>query len=90
MKVEEVFLFVAQRKPLGPEDRFLKSFEIYYNDTFSVSKVSKVEQKFSKLISESELLKELTVTNSEYQELLKKYAGKIYHIIQFVSNLVTN
>lgn len=75
MKVEGAFLFVAQRKILGPEDRFIKSYEIYYNDTFSVSKVKNVENKFKELISESELLKELKTTNSEYEEKLKKYAG---------------
>lgn len=77
MKVEEAFVFVAQRKPLGPEDRFIKSFEIYYNDTFSVSKVRNVEQKFTELIAESALVKELSGTNREYEDLLKKYSGKI-------------
>lgn len=75
MKIEEAFLFVAQRKPLGPEDRFIKSFEIYYDDTFTLTKVRKVEQKYKDLISESDLIKELAGTNQEYESLLKKYAG---------------
>lgn len=77
MKVEQAFVFVAQRKPLGPEDRFIKSFEIFYNDTFSLTKVRKVEQNFAELISESQLVKELSKTDSQYQELLKQYSGKI-------------
>lgn len=86
MKIEGAFLFVAQRKVLGPEDRFIKNFEIYYNDTFSVCKVQKVEHKFKELVSESEMLKELTTTNSNYQERLKKYAGM--HLIKNLISII--
>lgn len=76
MKLEGAFLLVAHRKPLGPEDRFIKNSEIYYNDTFSLSKVRNVERKFTELLSESELYKEISATDTEYQKLLKKYSGR--------------
>lgn len=82
MKIDNAFVFVAQRKPLGPEDRFLKNYEIYLNDTFSVTKVRKVEQKFKELVGESQLVDSLSVTNSEYQELMQKYSGKKQSIMQ--------
>lgn len=76
MKVENAFLYVAQRKTLGPEDRFVKTFETYYNDTFDSSHVNETLSQFNNLYS-SELVQDLEKTSNEYQELLSQYSSKL-------------
>lgn len=75
MKLEAAFVYVALRKPLGPEDRFVKTFESYCNDTFGSSKVNATITKFNS-INSSELVQELKKTNTEYEDLLNKYSSK--------------
>lgn len=75
MKLEAAFIYVAQRRPLGPEDRFVKTFESYSNDTFGSSKVNSIITKFNS-ISSSPLLQKMYKTNREYEDLLNKYASK--------------
>lgn len=87
MKIDQAILFVAQRRILGPETRFIKHFDLYYDDTFSVSKVNSVEQKFTELISDSELLKELSKAHCEYADLLKQYSGNHFILSTYLSFL---
>ncbi|CAH2003082.1 unnamed protein product [Acanthoscelides obtectus] len=72
---DQVFLFVATRRPLGPEDRFVKKYEFYYNDTFASANTTTSLNKFKKIDS-CDILEELEVTNNEYEKLLNKYSGK--------------
>lgn len=89
LKAEKAFEYVAQRKPLGPEDRFIKGFQFFYDDTFTVSKVRNVEKKFVDLLSNSGLIQGLSDVDAKYQRLLKKYSGKDFysHVLVFSKNI---
>lgn len=85
---ERAFLYVAQRKPLGPEDRFVKDVQMYINDTFTYSKTQSAITKFKDLQDKSGLISKVESTNKEYSELLEKYAEKCPLLKPFSSNLI--
>ncbi|XP_056632877.1 snRNA-activating protein complex subunit 1-like isoform X1 [Diorhabda sublineata] len=88
MQSEGAFLYVAHRKPLGPEDRFVKDVQMYINDTFTYSKTQSAITKFKDLQDKSGLISEIESTNKEYSELLQKYAGKCSQLKPFSSTLI--
>ncbi|VEN58262.1 unnamed protein product [Callosobruchus maculatus] len=89
MWTERAFLYVAVRRPLGPEDRFVKKQEFYYNDTFSSANTSTSLNKFKDIESLDEL-KKLEETTNEYQRLLKKYSAKCNGLEPFPSTIVAD
>ncbi|CAH1155535.1 unnamed protein product [Phaedon cochleariae] len=88
MKAENVFTYVAQRRQLGPEDRFVKCIQLYYNDTFTSSKTQSSIVKFDEICTSSELVRQLQSTNAEYQEMLKKYSDVYPGISTFTSTII--
>lgn len=77
MKVDQAFLYTALQRPLGPEDRFIKSYETYLDYAFNSSKKEDTLMKFNEIVQDSDLIKDLEKTNNEYQELMQKYAGEV-------------
>ncbi|KAG5895501.1 hypothetical protein JTB14_034817 [Gonioctena quinquepunctata] len=90
MKVEDAFLYVGLRKQLGPEDRLVKRYQIYYNDTFTSSKTQSSLAKFQEICTSSELVDQLQTTNHEYQESLRKYSAKNTSISPFPSTIISD
>ncbi|KAJ8956263.1 hypothetical protein NQ318_014998 [Aromia moschata] len=88
MKTDQAFLYTALLKPLGPEARFVKSYELYYDDTFTSSKTESALSHFKGVLSESELVSDLEMTNNEYQEQLRRYAAKCPSLAPFSSTIV--
>ncbi|KAJ8965525.1 hypothetical protein NQ314_004066 [Rhamnusium bicolor] len=86
MQKDQVFLYTALRKPLGPEDRFVKSFELYY--TFHSYQTESALSKFNQILPNSEIIQGLEKTNKEYQECLRKYAEKCPSLAHFASTIV--
>ncbi|CAG9853532.1 unnamed protein product [Phyllotreta striolata] len=87
MKTDEVFLFVAEKNALGPEDRFAKKVDLFKNDTFVKVKTESCLSMFQDICS-SELLKNFNKTDKEYSDLKKKYSEKCSYIPSFSSTLV--
>lgn len=75
MKVDQAFNYTALKKPLGPEDRFVKSYESYLDYAFNCSKNEDTFMKFNEIVRDGDLVKEIEKTNSQYEELMKKYTG---------------
>ncbi|XP_028139806.1 uncharacterized protein LOC114334005 isoform X2 [Diabrotica virgifera virgifera] len=89
LKADEAFTYVCQRKPLGPEDRFVKDFHLYINDTFVASKTSSALTKFKNSFGSTDMLfNKLKETSTEYSQLMHKFAEKCPDITPFSSNLV--
>ncbi|XP_018570713.1 snRNA-activating protein complex subunit 1 [Anoplophora glabripennis] len=88
MKVDQAFIYTALQRPLGPEDRFVKSYESYLDYAFSCSKNQDTFMKFNEIVQDGDLVKDIEKTNDEYQELMKKYAEKCPSLTPFTSNIV--
>nr|XP_023018336.1 uncharacterized protein LOC111507277 [Leptinotarsa decemlineata] len=88
MKVEDAFLYVATQTPLGPEDKFVKRWQPYYNDTFTSSNTQSSLAKFHGICKSSDLIDKLKNTNDEYQELLRQYSAKCPGVSAFPSTII--
>nr|CAI5847345.1 unnamed protein product [Callosobruchus analis] len=89
MFTDRAFIYVAARRPLGPEDRFVKKQEFYYNDTFASANTSTSLTKFKDIESLDEL-KHLEETTNEYQKLLEKYSEKCNGLEPFPCTIVAD
>lgn len=81
MKMESVFTYVAFRKPLGPELKFIKDQEAFFDDTFISRTCDRFFNKFGELLS-SPLINELEKVNDEYEDVLKQSSGRLFHLVK--------
>ncbi|KAJ8917231.1 hypothetical protein NQ315_002248 [Exocentrus adspersus] len=88
MRVDEAFLYTALQKPLGPEDRFVKSYETYLDYTFNSSSKEDTLQKFHEEIRDGDLVKDLGKTIGQYEALMKKYSEKCPGLVPFTSEII--
>nr|CAH7712787.1 unnamed protein product [Callosobruchus chinensis] len=89
MITDRAFLYVPVMRPLGPEDRFVKKQELYYNDTFASANTNTSLTKF-KDIESFDGLQQLEETTNEYQDLLNKYSDKCNGLELFPSTIVAD
>ncbi|XP_072393115.1 uncharacterized protein Pbp45 [Diabrotica undecimpunctata] len=89
LKADKAFTYVSQRKPLGPEDRFVKDFHMYINDTFISVKTTSSLTKFKNSFGPTDIpFNKLKETCAEYSQLMHKFAETCPGITPFSSNLV--
>ncbi|CAH0548849.1 unnamed protein product [Brassicogethes aeneus] len=87
LKVNNAFIFVAERKVLGPEERFIKNHDYFIDNTFQDQKSESALKKLQTIIH-CEHVDNLKDLQSQYEKELKRFARKNASFSNFHSTIL--